>query len=46
MEPAKRIRISILIEKMKRQKEYCEMLGLEERSSFHGEEIKKHSYRT
>lgn len=34
-----RIRISILIEKMNKQKVYCEKLGLENISRFHGERI-------
>ncbi|MGN1267356.1 MAG: hypothetical protein ACI4UH_05405 [Dorea sp.] len=41
MKPTKRIRVSLLIEKMKEQKKYSEILGLEEVSLFHGKEIKK-----
>lgn len=44
MEPTKRIKISLLIEKMKEQQEYCEMIGLEETSVFHREKIKKEKF--
>lgn len=36
-----RIRISILIEKMNKQKVYCEKLGLEDISKFHGKRISR-----
>ena len=36
-----RIRISILIEKMNENKKYCERLGLENVSRFHGERVQK-----
>ena len=36
-----RIRLCILIEKMDEQKSYSEKLGLENKSTFHGERIKK-----
>lgn len=36
-----RIRLCILLEKMDEQKTYSEKLGLENKSKFHGERIKK-----
>ena len=37
----RRIRMSLLAEKMKKQKEYSERLGLEDVSVFHGKDISK-----
>ncbi len=34
-----RIRLCLLIEKIDAKKEYSEMLGLEDKSTFHGETI-------
>ena len=34
-----RIRLCLLIEKMNENKEYSEMLGLEDKTTFHGEWI-------
>lgn len=36
-----RIRLCLLIEKMNENKEYSEMLGLENTTTFHGEQIRE-----
>lgn len=41
MDTEKRIRLSILIDKMSEQKLYCEKLKIENKSRFHGEMIEK-----
>lgn len=41
MSAEERIRRSLLIEKMEKQKSYSRKLGLEDISTFHGKQIKK-----
>lgn len=41
MTTERRIRMSLLAEKIKKQKEYSEKLGLEDVSVFHGKDITK-----
>lgn len=45
MSVEERIRRSLLIEKMMRQKAYSKVLGLIDKSTFHGEQIQKEEKR-